>query len=176
MVDSKFSPWSTVKDHYATLVDQHEPDRPYWPDYLVLFGLPAGAGAATGWFFELRDMQSYIGGVAVFTGLLFGLVVWVFQLRMQLLDNPAVAPDGKLATFLDQVFANVNYAVIVGVAATVTSMAAAVTADDAGRINRVWSGVVVGLGVHLLLVVFMCIKRIRAAYREVRKLPRNTRV
>jgi hypothetical protein len=95
---------------------------------------------------------------------------------MQLLGDPNVPRDGKLASFIDQVFANVNYAVVVGVIATSASMAAAVTADGNGRINAIWSGVVIALGVHLMLVVFMCIKRIRAAYREIKKLPRNTHI
>jgi hypothetical protein len=175
--ESKFLPWSTIKDHYATLVDQNDPDsRAYLPDYVVLIGVPVAAGAAVGCSFKLHDMQSYIGGVAIFTGLLFGLVIYVFQLRMQLLSDPNVPRDGKLASFIDQVFANVNYAVVVGVIATIASMAAAVTADDDGRINAIWSGVVIALGVHLMLVVFMCIKRIRAAYREIKKLPRNTHI
>lgn len=174
--ESKFLPWSTIKDHYATLVDQHSPDRPYLPDYVVLLGVPLATGTAVGYYFRLHDMASYIAGVAVFTGLLFALVVYVFQLRMQLLSDPSVPRDGKLAGFIDQVFANVSYAVVVGVTATIASIAAAVTADGAGRINAIWSGVVVALGVHLMLVVLMCIKRLRAAYREIKKLSRNTHI
>lgn len=176
MLDSKFIPWATVRDHYATLVDQNEPDGPYWPDYATLLGVPIAVGTLTGCFARLRDMAAYIGGVAVFTALLFALVIYVFQLRMQLLDNPNVPRDGKLAAFIDQVFANVSYAVVIGVFTTALSMTAAITAPDNGHVHPIWSGVVVALGVHLMLVVFMCIKRLRAAYREIRKLPRSTRV
>jgi membrane associated rhomboid family serine protease len=174
-MDSKFSVLPTIRDHYRTLVDQND-DEWYWPDYAVLLGVPAAGGVAVGYFYQLRDMAAYIGGVAVFTALLFAMVVYVFQLRMQLLSNPFVPRDGALARFVDQLFANVSYAVVVGIATTVVSMAAAVTAPDSGHVNHVWSGVVVGFGVHLMLVVFMCLKRIRAAYREIKSLPRSTHV
>lgn len=108
--------------------------------------------------------------------LLFGLVIYVFQLRIQLLENPNVPRDGKLVRFTDQVFANVNYAVVVGGLTTVASVGAGLTADDHGNISSIWSGLIVALGVHLILVVFMCIKRVRAAYREIKSLPRTTRV
>lgn len=175
MFDSKFIPWSTIKDHYATLVDQNRPERPHWPDYAALLGVPVAVGSWVSASVRLRDMASYIGGVAVFTALLFALVIYVFQLRMTLLDNPNVPRDGALAGFVDQVFANVNYAVVVGVVTTTLGMSAAITAGDDGRLSPVWSGVVVASGVHLMLVVFMCIKRLRAAYREIRKLPRGSR-
>lgn len=175
-MDSKFSVFPTIWDHYRTLVDESnedDPQAPFWPDYAVIIGVPLVAGTVVGLTARLQDMQSYIGGVAIFTALLFGMVIYVFQLRMQLLGHPKVPRDGDLAGFVDQLFANVNYAVVVGVIATALSMAAAVTADDNGRVNEVWSGVVVAIGVHLLLVVFMCIKRIRAAYHEIRKLPQH---
>lgn len=176
MFDSKFSPWLPIKDHYKTLVDQNKPDEPYWVDYAILIGIPIGSGVVVGLLLQLRDMQSYIGGVAILTALLFGMVVHVFQLRMQLSSNRDVKRDGDLAVLVDQLFANVNYAVVAGILATAVSMAAAVSSDDDGRINGVWSGIVVGLGVHLLLVVTMCIKRIRLAYLEISKLPRPTSV
>jgi len=174
--DSKFIPWSTVKDHYATLVDRNVPGRAYWPDFLTLLGLPLIAGCYVGIRAQLRDMSSYIGGVAIFTALLFGLVIYIFQLRMSLLDNPNVPRDGALVSFIDQVFANVNYAVLVGVIATTLGMSVAVTAGNDGEVNRFWSAVLVAIGVHLMLVVLMCIKRLRAAYREIKKLPRSSRI
>lgn len=175
-MDSKFSVIPSIRDHYTTLVAIDEPDQPFWPDYIVLLGVPTAAGVAVGLTLHLRDMASYIAGVAIFTALLFALVIHVFQLRMQLLSHPSVPRDGQLARFIDQLFANVNYAVVVGVIASGVSMAAAITADGDGRINGIWSGLVVCLGIHLLLVVFMCIKRVRAAYREIRLLPRHSPV
>lgn len=172
-MDSKFSILPTIRDHYGTLVDQNAPNRPHLPDYFTLIGVPAGIGVWVGLAFKFTDMQSYIGGVAIFTALLFGLVIHIFQLRMQLLSNSQVPRDGSLIDFINQLFYNVNYAVVIGVIATVASMAAAVTADDNGRVNGIWSGIVAALGAHLMLVVFMCIKRIRAAYRQIAQLNRN---
>jgi hypothetical protein len=172
-MDSKFSVLPTIGDHYRTLVNQNAPDRPYWPDYLVLIGLPCAVGALVGWLFQLRELGAYIAGVAIFTALLFALVIYVFQLRVQLLSNPTVPRDGKLVAFIDQLFANVNYAVVVGVIATAAAMTAATTSDDKGHVNGLWSGLLTALSLHLMLVVFMCIKRVRAAYREISRLPRR---
>ena len=169
VLDSKFSPWLPIKDHYDTLVDQRD-GHWYFPDYLILIGAPVASGAGVGYWYQLGDMASFIGGTAVLHRVLFAMVVHVFQLRMQLLDNPHVPREGNLAGFIDQLFANVNYAVVVGIGATAVSMAAAVTATD-GHIGHIWSGVVAALGVHLMLVVIMCIKRIRAAYREIKQSP-----
>ncbi|BCP02042.1 hypothetical protein [Mycobacterium intracellulare] len=179
-MDSKFSVLPTIRDHYVTLVDDNT-GKYYWPDYALLIGIPTVSGVIVGTALHvhqtgLRDMASYIGGVAIFTALLFGMVVHVFQLRMQLLSHPDVPRDGDLARFVDELFANVNYAVVVGIIATGVSMAGAVTANNDGRINPLWSGVVVAFGIHLLLVVFMCVKRIRAAYRQIKLLPRVNRV
>ncbi|RIR09410.1 hypothetical protein [Mycobacteroides abscessus] len=176
-MDSKFSPWLTVKDHYATLVDKNDPEQgAYWPDYVVLIGIPTLIGIATGSLFTLRDVAAFIAGVAIFTALLFGLVIYVFQLRMQLLNDPHVPRDGKLVGFIDQLFANVNYAVVIGMFTTTAGVAAAMTAGDNGRINHWWSGILTGFSLHLMLVVFMCIKRTRAAYREVKQLPRSAHI
>ncbi|WP_322859249.1 hypothetical protein U8D42_03260 [Mycobacterium europaeum] len=172
-MDSKFSVLPTIGDHYRTLVDQNVPGRPYWPDYIVLISLPCAAGAFVGWLFHLRELGSYIAGVAIFTALLFALVIYVFQLRVQLLSNATVPRDGKLVEFVDQLFANVNYAVVVGVIATAAAMIAATTSDDKGQVNGLWSGILTALSLHLMLVVFMCIKRVRAAYREIARLPRR---
>jgi hypothetical protein len=90
VMDSKFSVLPTVVDHYKTLVNRHAPDRPYWPDYAILIGFPGAAGLGVGCRFELREVASYISGIAVFTALLFALVIYVFQLRVQLLSNPTV--------------------------------------------------------------------------------------
>ena len=70
---------------------------------------------------------------------------------MSLLDNPNVPRDGALVSFIDQVFANVNYAVLVGVIATTLGMSVAVTAGNDGEVNRFWSAVLVAIGVHLML-------------------------
>jgi hypothetical protein len=172
-MDSKFSVLPTIGDHYRTLVNQNAPNRPYWPDYIILIALPCAAGVLVGGLFQLRELGAYIAGVAIFTALLFALVIYVFQLRVQLLSNPTVPRDGKLVEFIDQLFANVNYAVVVGVIATAAATIAATTSNDKGYVNGLWSGLLTALSLHLMLVVFMCIKRVRAAYREISRLPRR---
>lgn len=177
-MDNKFSVLPTVRDHYATLIDQNEPDKFYWPDWAVLVGLPLGAGALVSALMiksgsAMNQVDSYIAGVAIFTALLFALVIHVFQLRMQLDNDERVPSQGDLLKFVDQLFANVNYAVVAGVLTTATSMTAAGFAHG-DRVGPVWAGVLLAMGLHLLLCVFMCVKRVRAAYREIKRLPRRT--
>ena len=176
-MDSKFSVLPSIRDHYDTLVDQHHPDSFYWPDWAVLVGFPIGSGIIVGCVMAARnaamnEIGSYIAGVAIFTALLFALVIHVFQLRMQLDNDDRVPRGGDLTKFVDQLFANVNYAVVVGVVTTAASMVASAFASD-GRIGSIWAGILCALGLHLFLTVFMCIKRIRAAYREIKNLPRR---
>lgn len=178
-MDIKFSVLPTIRAHYATLVDDST-GRPHIPDYVLSIGGPVLVGGVVAAIMRARqlstsDMASYIAGVAIFTALLFALVIYVFQLRMQIDTDDRVPRDGRLMRLVDQLFSNVNYAVVVGVLTTVIAMVAAMLAHD-GEVGPYWTGVISALGLHLVLVVFMCIKRVDSAYRQIRRLPRNTLV
>lgn len=178
-MDSKFSVWPTIREHYGTYIDD-ETKQPLAADYLTSLGLPVAAGLVVAGVMKWRtlsmtDVAAYIGGVAIFTALLFALVIYVFQLRMQLDADDRVSRTGKLVRLIDQLFSNVNYAVVVGIVTTTVAMIAAAFATN-GDIGPYWTGVLAALGLHLVLSVFMCIKRVQAAYREIRRLPRVTSV
>ncbi|QIN93631.1 hypothetical protein SEA_DUMPSTERDUDE_43 [Gordonia phage DumpsterDude] len=114
----------------------------------------------------MNDIGGFLGGLAVFTALLFGLVIFLFQLRMQIKDSGYETLRPRFTRFIDQVFANVNYAVAIGVLTTALGVIGTSIGDDQGA--PVWlSSILVGFCVHLLLTILMCIKRVTSAYEQL---------
>jgi hypothetical protein len=171
---SKFSVLPLVGDHLGTLQD----DRTQtwrWQDWTTMYGLPIAAAVSCGVFnVQLQGISEIVGGLSILAGFLFGLVVFVFQLRLQVTNDPRVAPHGRLPRLIDQLFANVSYAVLVGLLTTGTAIAASATRtpDPSGNllaVNRWWSAVLVFLFFHLMLLLAMALRRTRAAYLELRR-------
>jgi hypothetical protein len=169
---SKFSVAPIIKKHVATLQDDRT-GRPRWQDWVVLYGFPAAAGAITKFYgVRLDGIGEVVGGLSILAGFLFGILIFVFQLRMQAASDPRVAPQGSLVKLLDQLFANVNYSVVVGfLTATVAIAASAtrVTCPDGSvePLNQWWSSVLVVLFLHLMLLLGMALKRLAKAYQEL---------
>ncbi|WP_148060260.1 MULTISPECIES: hypothetical protein [unclassified Rathayibacter] len=143
------------------------------------------------WRFEFRVtiVGDLIAGFSVLAGFLFGLVIFVFQLRLGMSADPRVQTKTLLPTLIDQLFSNVLYAVLVAFALITVTVAAAATephaipaatdpTSEATRIGSAqsvalgldpWvSAVVIGLSIHLLAVVGMCLRRTRRAYIELK--------
>lgn len=172
---SKFSVLPLVSDHLSTLQDQRT-NRWRLRDWLELYGLPVLAAVASCWAgVTLQGIGDVVGGLAILAGFLFALVIFVFQLRLQVTHDPRVAPQGRLPRLLDELFANVSYAVLVGLATAVLAVAVSATrtADpktgNLPAVNRWWSAVLVLLVAHLMLLIAMALRRTRAAYRELKR-------
>ena len=111
-----------------------------------------------------------IAGFAVLAGFLFALVIFVFQLRLNVVRDPRVQSKRNLPELIDQLFRNVLYAVVVSFVLTIVAIVAAATEPAPGvGVHPVWSGVVTVVTVHLLAVVWMCVSRTRTAYLELSK-------
>ncbi|SOC53543.1 hypothetical protein SAMN05660748_4490 [Blastococcus aggregatus] len=172
---TKFSVGPVISDHLGTLEDERT-HTARWQDWAMLYGLPAAAGAPLAiWNVQLQGIGEVVGGLAILAGFLFGLVVFVFQLRLQVTADPRVAPQGLLPRLLDQLFANVSYAVLVGFMTVGVSIAASATRSldaktgDLMAVNRWWSAVLVLLFAHLMLLLAMSLKRLRRAYQELKR-------
>lgn len=163
---SKYTVGPIIKDHIHTLVDART-GKHRKRDYVLPFGIPVVV-AVTMFAFDvhLRSQAEIIAGVAILSGLLIALVIFVFQLRLQVAQDPRMLKGSLVTTLLDQLFANVNYAAVIGLLTTVVTVVAAVMAGGAS-LGRFMSAAVAGLGLHLILTIGMCMKRIRAAYREL---------
>lgn len=166
-MSSKLSVAPAVRAHFDTFRSD-DTGRMHLPDYAVFLGLPVVCGTLIGWFdVHLKDVSGFLGGLAVFTALLFGLVIFVFQLRLQIRAEGRAIPGGFLVRLIDQLFVNVNYAVVVGVVTTAVGVVAINLADPTQGAPVWLSAILTALGLHLVLTIFMCIKRVHSAYRQL---------
>jgi len=178
-----------IFDHFVTLRGV-KGGFLWWPIISQLV-LPVAVGL-TIWIsgFHITIVGDLIAGFSVLAGFLFGLVIFVFQLRLGMTADPRVQSKLELPTLVDQLFANVLYAVLVSFALISVTVAAAATephgepvmaAVVAPAVSYVitpgaalglepWvSAVVIGLAAHLLAVILMSLKRTRRAYMELKK-------
>lgn len=165
---SKASALPAVRAHFNTLRDDRTGAvRPL--DIAVFVGLPAIAGLGI-WFsgFRMRDIAAVLAGLAVFTALLFGLVIFVFQLRVQIKDDGRDLARPRISTLIDETFANVTYSVVVGLATTVVAVIAAAIAQGTDGTPSWISGILAAMGLHLVLTILMCLKRIYSAYEQLK--------
>ncbi|GAA2839607.1 hypothetical protein [Kribbella solani] len=170
---SKASLFPVIGDHYRTMTDVRSGD--YRRRDLVMFlGVPLALASASAIYgAELPTAGDLIQGVSILTGLLFALVIFVFQLRLQVSLDDRIGPVSRIAILIDELFANVLYAVVVGLVTTaVVVVAGASVGPDSGEgaapVNRWWTAGVVLVCAHLLLTIAMCLKRTRAAYSDLK--------
>jgi hypothetical protein len=169
---SKTSVSLIIRDHYATFTDVRT-NSARKLDYAVPVGAPLALGVVVvACNIRLQGVSDFIAGMAVFSALLFGLLLYIFQLRMQVSDDPRLSPRPRNGTLVDQLFANVAYAALVGVIATgllivASSLRHADTNGVLPPLDRWWSGLVTVACLHVLLTVAMCLKRTRTAYLEL---------
>lgn len=165
---SKASVVPAVRAHYDTLRDDRT-KKIRLLDIALFAGMPILTGSALWLFdFRLKDTASVLAGLAVFTALLFGLVIFVFQLRVQIKSDGRDHVRPRIAVLIDETFANVTYSVIVGIATTVVGLVAAAIADkEAGAPDWI-SALLAALGLHLVLTILMCLKRVNSAYQQLK--------
>lgn len=176
-MSSKFSLVPIVTRQYATLSDARtgrlRPD-----DFVVVLGVPlVVAGLAWGLGWSVTIVAELISAIAIITGLLFGLVVFLFQLRLQL-GAPGTIERVPPVTIrlIDEMFANVSYAIVIGFVATGVTLVGAALRPDASipgiqpGIDTFTTGLILGLTTHFLLVLAMCLKRLVSAYGKLAML------
>ena len=172
-MSSKASLFPVIGDHYRTMTDVRSGDYRRRDLFLFLGAPLALAAISVVYGAELPSAGDLIQGVSILTGLLFALVIFVFQLRLQVSSDDRIGPVRRIAILIDELFANVLYAVVVGLATTavVVIAGASVGPDSGGEaapVNRWWTGAVVLACSHLLLTIAMCLKRTRAAYADLK--------
>jgi MFS family permease len=164
----------TVLDHFRTLWN---PDvrKPLLPEIFGQIVLPIAVGILALFFnWRAADISGVVGGASVLSGFLFSVAVFVFQLRQGVTDDPRIQQRRRLPDLIDQLFANVLWAVIVSFALTAVVLvvtSAPPPTDKHGHPEALSSWLTAALlvlGIHLFAVVWMCVRRLRAAYREMR--------
>ncbi len=162
----KASLWRVPVDHFRTLYD----NRTGKPDSAaILFQslVPLGSGLGA-WKLgaKLPEVDAAVAGVAIVAGLLFSMAVFLFQLRTSLgADQRLIDDDYAL---VDECMSNTLWAILWGLALALFLIVSAaggwIGADGSGP---VLTGIAVASGTHFLLVIGMCLKRLRRAYERI---------
>ena len=147
-------------------------------DYLGFFGVPAViAGAALIFGLQLYDVSKLLGGISVFTALLFGMVGNVFTLYLRVRRDEELSPYDPLITDVRELFANVSYSVLVGLVLITCMVVASSTqppatpGEGAVPLGPVWVAALTFLFAHLLLSVLMALSRLWLAHVKIAELP-----
>ena len=163
-----------VSDHLKTWVEEDRPGvwRRSPSDYIVFLGLPALCGSVV----VLRGIRIWspdalLAGASIITGLLFGLLIHVLSLGLQLEGNDRVAPGSRLAILVGELRANVAWSCGVGLVLSGLLAGAGSFVKDLDNvgINPVYTGIVCALTVHLGLTLMMILKRVRSSYKMLSK-------
>jgi len=170
---TKTSLTGIVVDHLDTLRDART-HRVSLLDLFIQFGLPVmlGLGLPLAGF-RLVDVGQVIAGLAVLAGFTFGMLVFVFQLRLQVATDPRVTGT-NLRQLIDQLFTNVAYALLVGLACVTLAVAfvpvrhvPSPSAHVAEAFHAVSTGALAATASHFLLTLAMCTKRAYRAYQRI---------
>lgn len=154
-------------------------------DVLVQIALPIAIGAGcffTGW--HLANPSNAIVGISIVSALMCAMATLLFQIRGQMADGPDEAPPGgggatahlapfrmKLRDkrFIDEVFDDVMWAILVGLTLSLYLIVidAIGLLAGGGTVSRILSSIAVAVCAHFVLVIGMCLKRLRSAYNVV---------
>lgn len=160
----KFSVFGLIEDHYNTL--RHFGSGRRSPvDHLVFLGLLALAAAAS-WLLDgrVRNVPEILAATAILTGLVFAVFVLVFDLAARATTTAVDEKRGLALQLADELRANVSYAVLVGLLLSALLGGLAMFTDAARPLPRLLSAFLVYGGVHLLLSIFMILKRVRSMF------------
>ncbi|MET9056739.1 hypothetical protein ABZX99_02830 [Streptomyces antibioticus] len=170
--------WSVAKiavAHFKTYWDASK-DRPMASDYATFIGVPAALAIFAAVMthmghFHVRDVSKLIGGMGVFTGLLFGLLTNVFTLSLRVRRDEGLDPEHAVVKQVRELFYNVSWAVVVGCTLITMLILAAATHSTTSALGSIWTGVLTFLVLHLMLTILMALKRLWFAHDKVAKLP-----
>lgn len=163
----KTSLWRVPADHFRTLHDNRI-GGPDWRGIVWQIGVPIAAGGAS-WRFgaKLTDISGTVAGVSIVAALLVPMAVFLFELRINLdRDDPRLVDDDY--TLIDETMSNTLWAILWGLTLAlflVVCGAGKWIGDDGS--GPVLTGIAVAASTHFLLVIAMCIKRLRRAYERI---------
>lgn len=165
---SKFSALGLVRDHYDTLKN-FQTGRYKFGDFISYIGVSGGL-AALSWFFggRARNIPEVLAAVAIFTGLVFNVFVLIFDLTARATDK--LPQDSRILVdrLADELRSNVSYAVLVGITFTGLLGGVAMLRDGEKPLGVLPTAVIVFFGSHMLMTIFMILKRVRAMFRSFR--------
>ncbi len=112
-----------------------------------------------------------LSGASILTGFLFGTLVFAFQLRLRVTDDPHVPSFGRLRRLIDRSYGRLTAAVVAALLTTVAAVLADVTAHTGAAgdpsVSRWWTALIAVFGVRLLTLMPQLVWDLTRAYREV---------
>lgn len=134
-------------------------------DLAVFLVIPVLAGVLV-WQAEpnVFNVAGILAGVGVFTALLFGLLVNVFNLSVKLRRDEALRPESRLNANVSELFANVAWSALWGLLLVVL-LATGAALQAPQKVLAYWYvGLLVAVSVHLVLTVIMSLTRLVSAH------------
>ncbi len=116
--------WAIVRDHFATLVDENT-RKTSGPDFVVFYLLPIAAGAILIAFNLIlgKTMSNVlITALAVFAGLLFNLLLLIFDIANKPRPEKEKLTADKIR-YLKEIYSNIAYAILIALLAIVVILA-----------------------------------------------------
>lgn len=164
----KFSAVALLKDHYLTF--RNYQSGKFSPgDFIVYFGIPLAVAVFTFCIGgRARNIPEVLAAVAIFTGLIFNVFVLIFDLTARATDNLPDESRALVDRLADELRANVSYAVLVGIIFTALLGSISMFSDTSRPLGPIATALVVLAGTHMLLTIFMILKRVRAMFRSFR--------
>lgn len=165
----KSSVFSIVTGHFRTLYDARN-GRIRIRDLAFQIGLPLALAVTSQLFsWRLSEIGNIVVGVSIVAALLCAMATLIFQIRINLQGKPQQHRKG--AQLIDEVFANVLWAILVGFFVALLL----IITDSFGLLTNeqtavVVSSVTVFAGTHFIFVVGMCLKRLQSAYDVIAAL------
>ena len=127
-------------------------------DYGWLYVVPVLVGIAAGiWGVPHVETGNLLAAVAVLPGLIFNLSFSVFDKSLQIRRDPIQSADPIIVTLVEELRANVNYTVLVGI--ILTGVLASASLFSSNTFADVSTGLIAGLMAHMLLMCAMVLKR-----------------
>ena len=158
--------WRVPADHFRTLYDDRtgKPDWLAWASQLLVpiaIGTAAGVKGA-----NLQDVGGAVAGVSIVAGLLFAMSIFLFQLRTSLSQDKRLNQvDFRL---VDECMANTIWAIVWGLALTLYLVVMGAGGwMRQGVLRTTWTGIAIAAGTNFLVVIMMCLKRLRRAYERI---------
>jgi hypothetical protein len=156
----KANPWPIVRAHWRTYVDVRN-ERPRWQDWLT-FAVPPGVVVGVCVWRDVKLPPSASAALLTVTGLLsaflFGVITQISARAMDYADSqprPSTETSAHARNLLE-LAANAGYASLVCVSAAVVFVVATIGSN---WVLRVSSAVGLALGVHMIMVLLMVMRR-----------------
>ncbi|MEU4999714.1 hypothetical protein [Streptomyces sp. NPDC021622] len=169
--------WDTrdiAKAHFRTYTNA-QTGKKRGSDYIAFIVFPLLLGVLASLLrhcgrFGLYDVSKFIGGVGIFTGLLFGLLTNVFTLSLRLQRDDDLGEHDTTKN-VKELFTNVSWAVLVGLLLIVLLVTCSSVSDPEKAVHWAWTGILVTVFLHLILTVLMSLKRLWLAHSKISLLP-----